>query len=356
MAMKVTPPLTINSGCDCAPSHDLSPGPASFIHRGSMGVPGPAAQKPAALVVQERDLVMLCDLFTYGAKLGEHLHALYFPGCTRRRMNQRLHQLQNAGLIVRRPLPLGLSTALPHAVVPGAPWVYGLGSAGAPLVSAHLEWDLTEVRRVVRLGTPTAVVHTLEVVRFRIQAEEAVHQRNQRSSNAKESQIQDTEVQKAECEEMAMQFMPERLLRHSYQVRMGGGSWRDEVYKPDALLKVAFAGGPWQHHFVEADLGHTSGSEWKVKAAIAVRYSRSGLFEKRYGAATFGTLICTTGERRLTHLSRLLAQQLEAEDAARFGLTTFAEVATKGPLAAIWQVPGTKRPLGLEEWSFDSIP
>ena len=351
MAMKVTPPLTINSRCDRTPSHDLSPGPASLIRRGSAGVSVLAAQKPTALVVQERDLVMLCDLFTHGAMLGEHLHALYFPGCTRRRMNQRLHQLQNAGLIVRRPLPLGLSTALPHAVVPSTPWVYGLGSVGAPLVSAHLEWDLTEVRRVVRLGSPTAVVHTLEVVRFRIQAEEAVHQRNQRNSNAKEARIL-----KAECEGTAMQFMPERLLRHSYQVRMSGGSWRDEVYKPDALLKVAFAGGLWQHHFVETDLGHTSASEWKVKAAIAVRYGRSGLFKKRYGAETFGTLICTTGERRLTHLSRLLAQQLEAEDAARFGLTTFAEVAAKGPLAAIWQVPGTKRPLGLEEWSFNPIP
>ncbi len=341
MAIKTELPLTRNS------RRNLPPGPTPLSRPGPVSVSNISSQKPATLIVQERDLVMLCDLLTYGAMLGEHLHMLYFPGCTRRRMNQRLQQLQNAGLVVRRPLPLGLSAALPYAVALGVPWVYGLGSVGAPLVAAHLEWDLAEVRRVVRLGTPTAVVHTLKIVRFRIQAEEAVQQQNLRKSDATEAEIQKAEVQRAE-----MKFMPERLLRHSYQVRMNGERWHNEVYKPDALLKVAFAGGPWQHYPLEIDLGHTSASEWKVKAAIAVRYGRSGLFERRYGAKKFRTLICTTGERRLAHLSKLLTRQLEAKDAARFGLTTFAEVATKGPLAAIWQVPGTKQPLCLEGWSF----
>ena len=302
--------------------------------------PLPCPASGPAPVVGERDLALLCDLLTYGAMLPEHVHALYFAGRTRRRMNQRLRQLCGAGLVSRRPLPLGLSAALPHALAGGLPWVYGLGSAGAPLVAARLEWELADVRRLVRLGTPTAVAHTLEIVRLRLAAEDAVRRRNDRwTDGAVET---DGKVQ--------MEFAPERLLRHAYQVRAPGGAWRGEVYKPDALLKVASAGGPWRHFFAEIDLGHTGASEWGVKAAIALRYQKAGLFQKRYGADGFRTLVCTTGERRLARLSQLLIRQLGAENASRFGLTTFAQIASGGLLAPVWHVPGADGPLSLEGW------
>ena len=293
-----------------------------------------------APVVGERDLALLCDLFTYGAMLPEHIHALFFAGRTRRRMNQRLQQLCSAGLVSRRPLPLGFSAALPHAAARGLPWVYGLGRDGAPLVAARLEWDLADVRRLVRLGTPTAAAHTLEIVRLRLTAEDAVRRRNDRET--------DGAVQMGG--KVQMEFSPERLLRHAYQVRAPGGAWRDEIYKPDALLKVAFTGGPWRHFFAEVDLGHTGASEWGVKAAIALRYQKAGLFQKRYGADGFQTLVCTTGERRLARLSQLLIRKLGAENAARFGLTTFTQIASGGLLAPVWHVPGADDPLSLESW------
>ena len=302
--------------------------------RSESSAPLPCPVSGPAPMVGERDLTLLCDLLTYGAMLPEHIHALYFAGRTRRRMNQRLQQLCAAGLVSRRPLPLGLSAALPHAAAGGLPWVYGLGSAGAPLVAVRLEWELADVRRLVRLGTPTAAVHTLEIVRFRLAAEDAVRRCNDRGTDGK----------------VQMEFAPERLLRHAYQVRAPGGAWRDEVYKPDALLKIAFSGGPLRHYFLEIDLGHTGASEWEVKAAIALRYQKAGLFQKRYGADGFRTLVCTTGERRLAHLCQLLLRRLGAEDAARFSLTTFARIASVGLLAPIWYVPGADGPLNLEGW------
>ena len=322
--------------------------------RGARSTDCPRSRNSAlqpALIVGERDLALLCDLLTYGAMLGEHIHALYFAGRSRRRMNQRLQQLQHAGLVIRRPLPLGLSAALPLSG--SLPWVYGLGNAGTPLVAAHLQWDLADVRRLVRLGTPTAAAHTLEIVRLRLQAEDAArqHKDHQRKEHGAKGSVPEAERPVPKMEVLKIDFLPERLLRHAYQVRTVGGTWRDEVYKPDALLKLAFAGGLWRHFFAEIDCGHTSAPEWGVKASIALRYSKAGLFQKRYGADDFRTIIVTTGRRRLAHLSQLLIRQTGPEDAARFALTTFSAIAEAGLLAPIWQVPGTDRPLSLEDWS-----
>ena len=90
--------------------------------------------------------------------------------------------------------------------------------------------------------------------------------------------------------------------------------------------------------------------DWGLKAAIAHRYQKTGLFRKRYGADGFRTLVCTTGERRLAHLSQLLIRKLGTDNAARFGLTTFAQIASGGLLAPLWHVPGADDPLSLESW------
>ena len=293
----------------------------------------PISTKPrAAVSLGTRDMTLLCDLLTHGAMLAEHIHALYFLGRSRRRMNQRLRQLLDAKLIARRPLPLGLSGHLPFPAPGGIPWVFSLGNAGAPVVAAHLGWDLAEVRRLTRLGTPTAAAHTLEIVGLRLRAEEAV----------REWKLADSSIAR-------LQFLPERLLRHGYQVRAPGGAWQKEVYKPDALLRIAFGDSAWRHYFAEIDLGHTSSREWETKAAIAIRYWKTGLFEKRYGAEDFLTLVCTTGERRRMQLCRTLVSRLGAEGAARFGLTTFAEVSS-GLLSPIWHVPGLPHAVRLENW------
>ena len=288
------------------------------------------------VVVTERDVNLLCDLLCYGAMLPVHLQALFFPECSRRRMNQRLRQLCDAGLVLRRPMPLGLGGALPHADASwSVPLVYRLGGAGAPLVAARLGWDIADVRRLVRAGTPTAIAHTLAVVSLRVRAERAVQERNAAGAEG----------------QLRLAFLPERLVRHGYQVRAPGGRWREEVYKPDALLRFRFGASAETLFAVEADLGHTSSSEWKRKMEIAVRYRRSGLFQKRYGATGFLTLVCTTGGRRLANLRRLFEASLKPEDAAAFGVATLADIAARGPLDADWHVPGWATPLALEAWA-----
>ena len=320
----------------------------------------------------ERDLLLLCDLLTYGSMLAEHIQALYFDGRSRRRMNQRLRQLIDAGLIVRRPLPLGLSAGLPVPDASGGiPFVYRLGSAAASLVAVRLGWDVAEVRRLTRQGTPTALAHTLEVVRLRLQAQEAVHERNARqrlSIHSKDTQSENTQSKGGIT---ALEYLPERLLQHRYELRAPGGKWKAEIFKPDALIKFAQPDGAqrpdgaqkealcsahlslhcqWRHWFVEVDLGHTSSAEWETKSDIAVRYRRLGLFQKRYGAEGFQTLVLTTGERRRTHLLHLFARRLPLEDAAHFGVATFADVAAAGLLASIWHVPGQEEPVSLDNW------
>ena len=290
------------------------------------------------VALTQRDVSLLCDLLAYGAMLPRHIQTLFFPDCSRRRMNQRLRQLCDAGLVLRRPLPLGLGSALPHADAPfGIPLVYRLGGAGAHPVAASLGWDVADVRRLVRAGTPTAIAHTLEIVSLRVRAEQGVWEHNERRK------VEDAGTG------VRLEFLPERLIRHGYQVRAPGGEWREEVFKPDALLRLRSAGGPWTFCFVEVDLGHTSAGEWRKKAEIAVRYRRSGLFLKRYGGERFVTLVCTTGERRAANLRRLLEQRLAPEDAACFGLAALADVAARGPLEDVWHVPGKSNPLSLED-------
>ena len=292
------------------------------------------------VAITERDAGLLCDLLAYGAMLPGHIQTLFFPDCGRRRMNQRLRQLCDAGLVLRRPLPLGLGGALPYANAPCAiPLVYRLGGSGAPLVAVRLGWDVADVRRLVRAGTPTAIAHTLEIVTLRIRAERAVQEQNEHLDKNGAGAV------------VRLEFLPERLIRHGYQVRAPGGEWREEAFKPDALLRLRFAGGQWTFCFTDVDLGHTSAVEWRKKAEIAVRYRHSGLFRKRYGGNGFVTLVCTTGERRLANLRRLLDQRLEPEDAACFGLATLADVAARGPLKAVWHVPGRTEPLSLEAWA-----
>lgn len=211
---------------------------------------------PEGIVVTERDMDLLCDLLCYGAMLPVHLQSLFFPECSRRRMNQRLKQLCDAGLILRRPMPLGLGSALPYTDAPcGIPLVYRLGRAGAPSVAARLGWDVADVRRLVRAGTPTAIAHCLEIVTLRVHAERAVRERGEAGR----------------VPSLRLEFLPERLIRHGYQIRPQGGRWREEAYKPDALLQFGFdkgrefekgtgvEKGGMVFCFAEVDLGRSTG-------------------------------------------------------------------------------------------------
>ena len=280
--------------------------------------------------------------------IAPQIQALYFPGCSRRRMNQRLQQLGNTGFIVRRPMPLGLSAGLPlSSALSSVPFVYGLGGAAAPIVAAQLGWDVSDVRRVTRMGTPTAIAHTLESVRLRLQAEQAVREQK---VNSRENKGVEAKSMEAGSGEVVLEYLPERLLGHRYGLRAPGGQWKNEHFKPDALIKLAWSGGPWRHWFVEIDLGHTASAEWEKKADVAVRYRTLGLFQRRYGADGYGTLVVTTGDRRRAHLQHLLARRFGPEDAAHFGVTTFSEVASRGLLAPIWHMPGCAAMVSLETW------
>lgn len=286
----------------------------------------------AAVQLGQRDAALLGDLALYSVMLAEHIQALYFGGCSRRRMNQRLQQLVTAGLLVRRPLPLGLSAGQPLSEASNSiPFVYRLGGAAGPVVASLLGWDVAEVRRLIRQGTPTAAAHALEIVRLRVQAEQAIREWNAQTTASPGGTS------------LAMEFLPERRLHHRYELRVLGGQWRDEVFKPDALIKLAWAAGQWRYWFIEADLGHTSSAEWEIKANIAARYRRSSLFQKRYAADDFGTLILTTGKRRQAHLRQLLMRCLPPEDAVHFGIATFKDIATHGLLAPLWHLPDTEQ-------------
>lgn len=278
--------------------------------------------------LEERDIALLCDLYLYGAMLRGQIQALFFPSL--RGCNRRLKQLSDAGYITGLPLPLGPQSALHSSFQErgaGGQRVYRLTAAAAPLAAARLGCDTEVVRRALGAATPTFLAHTLEIVSFRLALSSA-------AASTRGIRL--------------VQFLSERQVRHSYEVRArgeGARPWRLEVFKPDALAKLSFAPLPDPaFFFVEIDLGHTSAKEFAVKLRLHRRYEQSGLFTRRYGAPAFTTLVCTTGPLRRDHLRRIA----EAEGASRCHLATFSDLAGLGPLAAVWHAPNRPGPVTLE--------
>jgi len=264
--------------------------------------------------LQERDVQLLSDIYSHAVMLRGQIQTLYFQSV--QRANARLLKLTQAGYAARVMLPLPTHIGS-LACCQSA---YTLGSAGIPVVAAHLGMDTAEIRRQHRHNSSFFMIHSLEIVQFRLAIEQATHT--------------DSTVR-------LDRFLPERLCQHRYEYRIRSEGratneaiWRTEIYKPDAVMVLAYqtsAAG----FAIEIDLGHSSAEEILTKLAIHTRYAASGLFMQRYGVRKERTLLITTTAKRRDNLKALL----EHEGSNRFWLSTFAEVAVGGVLGAIWHAP-----------------
>ena len=275
-------------------------------------------------MLTERDAELLTALFTHQLMDRGQIQALYFSSVPR--CNARLRQLFDQGLVGRTFSPLS-----PY----GSQGLYRISARAASIVAGRLDMDAAEVKRLCRTGeeSPQFVEHTLAVVDFYLALRKSV-----------------VEHPDAVIET----WLPELLCRHEYEVREPGApaarsvaippagrGWRAQVFKPDGFARLWTPGGGYRSYFLEVDRGHTSSSRWAQKLTFHRRYAESGLFAETYGGASgdFTTLVITTGERRLAHLSEI-AQQ---EGACRFWFTTFSQVEERGALAPIWHVPATQQ-------------
>jgi hypothetical protein len=262
-------------------------------------------QPRTGLRLEPRDEELLCDLFLHRAMSRGQIQALYFSSTVR--CNVRLRLLFDHGYVSRYYLPFA-----PF----GAQAVYSIGKAAVPLVAARLDMDVAEVgQQYRRAKTPQFLAHTLEIVNLRLAFRNAVAQR------------EDVEIER---------WLPEIQCRHEFEIRQVDGSWRKEIFKPDAFVRLAKHGwGSYQNYFLEVDLGHTSSRQFLGKLHAHRRYLESGLFQETFGCDGFQTLVVTTGAGRLNNLCSLV----ESSRSDLFWFSTYEQVKEAGVLGAIWQVP-----------------
>ncbi len=274
------------------------------------------------MVLQRRDMSLLSDVYAHGSMLRGQIQELHFGSVPR--ANARLRQLYDARFLQRATLTL--PSAMDSAA--GCQYAYLLGPAGIPVVAGELGLDPDDIRSQLRRGTPGYLLHTIEIVTFRLAVEAA--------ARASEAVVLE-------------RFYPERLCRHAYEVRekpvtdaATEGRWRTEICKPDAVFVTAY-GSVRSGFAVEIDLGHTSASEFTLKLGIHARYAGSGLFTDRYGAECAGTLIVTTSDNRRGHLAAIALKQPERI----FRLATFGDIRRHGAFGPVWYSPGMADPHNL---------
>jgi hypothetical protein len=278
-------------------------------------------RREPVLRLQERDLDLLAELFYYGCMSRQQIQALYFG--SKPRTNARLRKLYDAGLVHRALLPCSVIGAV------SAPLVYLPAPASASLIAGRIDRDPDEIRDMLRKGSPSYLQHTLRIVDFRLQLEEALEER---------------------AGAHLLTFLPERRCQHAYEareVRTDGKAapWKTMVYKPDAVFAMDLSGHP-SAFAVEIDLGHTSASEFENKLAIHSHYRRSGQFAARYCLDKTATLIVTVSGTRRDNL-KSLAERLRH---LHTGFTTFDALEYPGILAPIWHRPGFYGLGSLLEW------
>jgi len=235
-------------------------------------------QKAAGMRLEQRDEVLLCDLFLQRALSRSQIEELHFTSTAR--CNARLRLLFDHRFVERY---------FPPASPFGAQAVYTAGRAAVPVLSRRLEMDMTEVARLYRRGkTPTFIEHTLAIADVWLAFRRAA------------AKTPDIDIER---------WLPEMQCRHEWEIRAtGGGKWKKETFKPDGFIRLQ--AGNFEHcFFIEADLGHTSSGQFANKLATHIRYLESGLFEQTYGAHSFQTLVITTGTRRLQNLKALAQKQ-----------------------------------------------
>ena len=275
------------------------------------------------MVLQPRDMELLCDLFRHNVMSRGQLQALHYGSTPR--CNFRLRQLFDAGFVSRHILP-----GLPCAQSVGVQVLYSIGKAALPVIALHLELEEDGIRRVYRrTRTPMFVQHSLSVGELRI----AFH----RAAIMGKIQIG--------------RWLSEDESRHAFEVRAPGGAWRKELFKPDAfvrLQKETTVNDAERCYFLEADLGTTSQDKMLNKWRIHQLYLDSGLFRELYQSDTFRTLVVTTSVRRIENLLDLMEQQ----GSDLFWFTTFDEVNKRGILAPIWRSTSRVNQFSL----FDEVP
>lgn len=137
-----------------------------------------------------------------------------------------------------------------------------------------------------------------------------------------------------------------KLLHAKDQVTIKGpeGGTLKATIIPDGYFHLHLrAGKPPLHHFLEVDLGNTSGvasvwgrRDWARKIRVYNVYLDSGLYTARYQAEKFRVLTITTSPRRLATLKKITE---EVGGKHRFWFTTFDQLTPQTVLTApIWQV------------------
>ncbi len=261
------------------------------------------AQKDVRIRLGERDELILCDLFLHRLMSRGQIKRLYFSSTVR--CNARLRLLFDHKFVLRH---------FPPYAPFGSQAIYSVGKAALPLISRRTELDLPEVTRYFRrTQTPTFIEHTLSVVDIWLAFREAVDARRDVTLDL---------------------WLAEMRCRDEWDIRALGYKWRKEAFKPDGFVRLQTSEG-YLNFFIEADLGHTSSSQFEGKILTHQRYLESGLFEQTYGCSTFHTLVVTTGQRRLKNLREIL----EIRDSEVFWFTTFEALREEGALAPIWSVP-----------------
>lgn len=104
--------------------------------------------------------------------------------------------------------------------------------------------------------------------------------------------------------------------------------------RPDAYLELQ-AGAKVASFLIEVDLGTTPPRRFAQKVHGYIAYRMNGLYQARYGQATFRVLTVTSTARRLASLKKATER---AGGQHMFWFTTFDQVTPQTVLGLVWQV------------------
>lgn len=255
---------------------------------------------PQGFVLTTRDLLIVAIVALLGVVEGRLLVEMALFGSIGRG-NFRLAQLVAARYLVRY-------------VIPTAPRfsraVYGVGLAAVPLVprvlaARNVEPEADELVRLLRPVSLSRVAHSLAIGRIFA------------------AFYRPTAVGPVRLE----RWLPEVLLRTSFQVREQTRKQQTHCFAPDAFVRLEVAGEVLPLNlWIECDLGSVNSTDWAAKLVAWSAYLHSGLARETFGEGHQVLLVVAGDEGRIGRLSRL-ALRLKAPAMA---FTTFDIMARCG--------------------------
>jgi hypothetical protein len=274
----------------------------------------------------ERDLELLDALHQHRFLTRRHIQTLYFADHPDRRTGQpvttttpraaqrRLQRLRQAGLVLRRSL------ALPDGRRDPEPY-YCLTPDGVQLVALRLDLPAREARKRAAdaLTQPLFVRHAL--------AGADLH-----------CALTSTARRHPDHHCPPDWWQGEHAINHSFNSR-----GTTLLLCPDGYTRYQ-AGDDVHHLLVEIDVGTMGIPRLTEKLDRYRAYSLSGAWQTRYPVFP-KLLLLTTDPRRITNLHQRLGPILELV----LLTTTHTNVHQHGPLAPIWQQPGSPQPRPLLE-------